>query len=106
MEIGAYNDVKGPHPIDPPGGTIATRRSNALQLFVYISRTSARGTSAFLILGAGGKRRRKTKTNAFQISAKSGRKEANLLQRVAIYLRFSPESCAGWGTRLYNRVGI
>jgi len=27
---------------------MATRRSKALQLFVYISRTSARGTSAFL----------------------------------------------------------
>ena len=36
------------YPMEPPGGTIATRRSNALQLFVYISRTSARGTSAFL----------------------------------------------------------
>ena len=27
---------------------MATRRSNALQLFVYMSRTKARGTSAFL----------------------------------------------------------
>ena len=27
---------------------MATRRSKALQLFVYMSRTSARGTSAFL----------------------------------------------------------
>jgi hypothetical protein len=34
--------------MDPPGGTIATSRSNALQLFVYISLTSALGTSAFL----------------------------------------------------------
>jgi len=39
-----------PYPIEPPGGTMATRRSNALQLFVYMSRTSARGTSAFLQL--------------------------------------------------------
>jgi len=36
------------YPIEPPGGTMATSRSNALQLFVYMSRTSARGTSAFL----------------------------------------------------------
>lgn len=37
------------YPIEPPGGTIATNRSNALQLLVYMSRTSARGTSAFLM---------------------------------------------------------
>lgn len=36
------------YPMEPPGGTIATRRSKALQLFVYMSRTKARGTSAFL----------------------------------------------------------
>ena len=34
--------------MEPPGGTIATRRSKALQLFVYISLTKARGTSPFL----------------------------------------------------------
>ncbi len=36
------------YPMDPPGGTMATSRSNALQLLVYISRTRARGTSALL----------------------------------------------------------
>jgi hypothetical protein len=34
--------------MDPPGGTMATSRSKALQLFVYMSLTRARGTSAFL----------------------------------------------------------
>jgi hypothetical protein len=38
------------NPIEPPGGTTDTSRSNALHDFVYISLTSARGTSAFLIL--------------------------------------------------------
>ena len=36
------------YPMEPPGGAMATRRSNAHQLLVYISRTRARGTSAFL----------------------------------------------------------
>ena len=42
--------VVSTYPIEPPGGTMATRRSKALQLFVYMSRTRARGTSAFLPL--------------------------------------------------------
>lgn len=79
LEIGAYvkNDVNDPHPIDPPGGTIATRRSNALQLFVYISRTKARGTSAFLIreIMEEKRERKKKQTNGFQISSRKwGRK--------------------------------
>ena len=34
--------------MEPPGGTTDTRRSNALHDLVYMSLTSARGTSAFL----------------------------------------------------------
>ena len=40
------------HPIEPPGGTTDTSRSNALHDLVYISLTSARGTSAFLRLAS------------------------------------------------------
>lgn len=36
------------YPIEPPGGTMATSLSKALQLLVYMSRTRALGTSAFL----------------------------------------------------------
>lgn len=66
------NDVKT-YPMEPPGGMTDTSLSNALQLFVYKSRTSSLGLSAFL------------------------------LRRTLMYRGFSPGFCAGWGWRLYNR---
>src|ERR1700730_5663770 len=78
-------------PMDPPGGTIATRRSNALQLFVYMSRTKALGTSAFL-----------TKP---KMRRKQWREMTHLLPSIATYRLFSLTSCAGCGSKVYNRVG-
>lgn len=58
---------------------MATRRSKALQLFVYMSRTSARGTSAFL----DGREQ-----NIIRIAEESH----HLLVRTAMYFLFSPGS--------------